>query len=190
MTDVSDANRFAPPRATVTDLPPTGAGHALAGRGARLAAAMLDGFLVSILTVPIMIATGVSLFAADTPPSFWTLLLAMSPGYVVAAVVQGWFLHVGGQTLGKKIMGLRIVRADGSRAGFARLFFLRAGLAIGVGFIPLLGALVSLVDMLLIFRDSRQCLHDQVADTIVVSADSSKHATLAAVRAATAAVPA
>ena len=33
-----------------------------------------------------------------------------------------------------------------------------------------IGNLISLVDILLIFRSSRQCLHDQLADTIVVDA--------------------
>jgi hypothetical protein len=39
-----------------------------------------------------------------------------------------------------------------------------------VGLIPIAGAIISLVDTLLIFRSSHQCLHDQVAGTIVVAA--------------------
>jgi hypothetical protein len=37
--------------------------------------------------------------------------------------------------------------------------------------------------LLLIFRESRQCLHDQIADTIVVTASSSMSASLEASRA-------
>ena len=36
--------------------------------------------------------------------------------------------------------------------------------------VPFVGGLVSLVDALLIFRDDRRCLHDEIADTIVVTA--------------------
>ena len=90
---------------------------------------------------------------------------AMVPGYLVAAVIQGWSLHAFGGTLGKKSAGLRIVRTDGSRAGFVRLFFGRGGVAVLPGLIPFLGGLWALIDMLMIFRDSRQCLHDQIADT-------------------------
>ena len=67
------------------------------------------------------------------------------------------------------MLGLRIVRTDGSRAGFARLFFVRAGFAVVLPMIPFLGLLIVLADVLCIFRETRQCLHDQVADTVVVN---------------------
>ena len=34
--------------------------------------------------------------------------------------------------------------------------------------VPLLGILYTIVDALFIFAESRQCLHDKIADTIVV----------------------
>ena len=37
-------------------------------------------------------------------------------------------------------------------------------------FVPIVGAFYALVDCLLIFRESRRCLHDNIADTIVVTA--------------------
>jgi hypothetical protein len=36
--------------------------------------------------------------------------------------------------------------------------------------IPILGNVVALADPLLIFRDNHKCLHDELADTIVVKA--------------------
>ena len=88
-------------------------------------------------------------------------------GVVVANCV---FLHRNGQTLAKKMLGIRVVRRDGSRCGLARIFFIRYLPVTVMGAVPFVGGLVSLVDALLIFRDDRRCLHDEIADTIVVIA--------------------
>jgi len=118
---------------------------------------------------------------------------AFGAGFVVAiAVLSIAFLAWGiynivlvyryGQTWGKKMMGIRMVRKDGSRMSFARFFWLR-GLVYGLcAAIPFVGWIVRLVDKLMIFREGHQCFHDVIADTIVVTADSSHHATLAGSR--------
>ena len=79
------------------------------------------------------------------------MVRGMAPGYVILAVVQGWSLHAFGGTLGKKLMGLRIVRTDGTRAGFVRLFFGRGAAAMLPNFIPILNMFWWLLDPLLIF---------------------------------------
>jgi len=190
MDDIAQPNPFAPPRAALADPDTFAGGQVLAGRGQRLVAAILDGILVSLIIWPLSLAFGGSLFMGMDPnatPNVGSILMkmvwAMLPGYIVAAVVQGASLHAFGGTLGKKLMGLRIVRTDGSRAGFVRLFFGRGAAAVVPSFVPLLGGLWALVDLLLIFRDSRQCLHDQIADTLVVTAASSMNASLQASRA-------
>ena len=38
--------------------------------------------------------------------------------------------------------------------------------------IPMIGSLVSLVDILLIFAQDRRTLHDHIADTIVIDAEA------------------
>jgi len=48
----------------------------------------------------------------------------------------------------------------------SRVIFLRNILNGIIGFVPLYG----IVDILFIFSDNRQCLHDKLADTIVVKA--------------------
>jgi uncharacterized RDD family membrane protein YckC len=186
MTDI-DSNRFAPPKAELADPASLADGPVLAGRGTRLVAVIIDGLLNSLIFLPVYLMVGGSAmmgFDPQTPPDpvamMGTLFKAMLPGYLIAGVVQGWSLHAFGGTLGKKLLGLRIVRTDGSRAGFVRLFFGRGAVSVLPGLIPLIGALYVLVDSLVIFRDSRQCLHDQIADTKVVTAASSMNASLAA----------
>ena len=60
--------------------------------------------------------------------------------------------------------------ADGSRASVGRIFWLRNVVNTLITLIPLVGWLYNLVDALFIFTDRRQCLHDKIADTIVVDA--------------------
>ena len=62
------------------------------------------------------------------------------------------------------------MRSDGSQASFARIVGLRYFTTSVLAPIPVVGSIYGLVDVLLIFRDSRRCLHDNIADTIVVTA--------------------
>ena len=195
--DDNDDNRFAPPRAELADLaaPEDAGGHAHGGRWRRFFAAMIDGLFNGLLTFPFLFANmgldgymNAALRATAEGGSkfemYATLLRAAAPGYAALLLIQGALLYAFGQSVGKKVLGLRVVRTDGSRVDFARLFFLRGGCANLVNFIPAVGPLLAMVDICMIFRDSRQALHDQIADTIVVTAESSQVATLAGERAA------
>jgi len=189
MSEIADTNRFAPPKAQLAD-PDMDNGLVLAGRGLRLVAVIVDAIIVSLIQWPIFLALGGRFMFGMDPQTMQDpfalmgrMFAAMAPGWVIAAGIQMWCLHAYGGTLAKKIMGLRIVRTDGSRAGFVRLFFGRGAVAVLPACIPLLGSLWALIDSLLIFRQSRQCLHDQIADTVVVTAASSANASLAASRA-------
>jgi len=63
-----------------------------------------------------------------------------------------------------------VTRSDGSQRSIARLFWLRNFVSGLPGAIPFLGKLYSLVDPLFIFGEQRRCIHDHIADTIVVKA--------------------
>lgn len=191
MTEIADNNRYAPPKAELVEPGSVDNKPELAGRGLRLVAVILDGLLMSLIQWPLyLVFGGMRIMAAMSNPQEMTdplsmlgqMFAAMAPGWIIAAAVQMWCLHAYGGTLAKKILGLRIVRSDGTRAGFARLFFGRGGAAVLPMFVPLLNLVWWLLDPLLIFRESRQCLHDQIADTIVVTASSSMSASLEASR--------
>ena len=87
---------------------------------------------------------------------------------LAVAVLNLVWLHRYGQSVGKRILGLRIVRADGSRAGLGRLFVLRELVPFALFLVPLAGALFYLVDRVTIFGEERRCVHDRLADTIVI----------------------
>jgi len=158
-------NPFAPPKAQVEDA--VAATGELAGRGSRFVAALIDGIIFGLICLGVGMLTSVSFFDPDTP---------VGGSYVVAYVlalaiffgIQGWLLHQRSQTLGKIALGIRILRSDGSRATVGRLIGLRMLPMWLVSLVPFIGPVISLIDCLLIFRDSRRCLHDDIADTIVV----------------------
>ena len=96
------------------------------------------------------------------------LLLFASLGLTIYQCV---LLTSQGQTLGKKIMGIRIVRwEDGGNPGFVGAFLMRAFVPGLIYAVPLLGFLFWLTDCSYIFRDDRRCIHDLMAGTKVVVA--------------------
>jgi uncharacterized RDD family membrane protein YckC len=90
-------------------------------------------------------------------------------GSLVVMVIQIWWLTTRGQTIGKRALGIRIVRAsDGENPGFLFAVALRYAVPSLISFIPLIGFIFSLTDILFIFRSDRRCLHDLIAGTRVV----------------------
>ena len=158
-------NPYLPPDAALAELPTGGAEHA--SRGVRLAATLLDGVFVGLAVfigmMPAMLA-GPSQAAAE-----WSMV-GMLLVFVGVVTVNAILVARNGQTLGKYLLKIRVVRADGSNAGLTRIFFARYLPVTVLGAVPLLGIIVSLADALMIFRDNRRCLHDEIADTIVVRA--------------------
>ena len=198
MSEFADQNRFAPPRAHVEDpLSTAPAQLVIATRGSRFLAFLVDispAFVFGIIAA--ILAPG--LLTGKFDPANGAMMVFGLVMLVFFVAALGWIvwtivlLYRYGQTVGKKVMGIRVVRMDGSRVSFARFFFLR-GLAIGVigaivGAIggalhfPFAGNIVTLVDYLLIFGAARRCLHDYIADTQVATAASSPNATLEGAR--------
>ena len=85
----------------------------LATLGARFGAAFLDGMLLAVGR-GIGSAVG-SAWKADDADA--TALMA-NLGMLAVAAVQWWLVASRGQSLGKMALGTRIVRLDGSAAGF------------------------------------------------------------------------
>lgn len=167
-SDVTDG-RFAPPQARVDDVEAPADGLQLATRGSRLAAAMVDVLIGAGLLWLVSVLTPFNVWA-DAGVDMWRLhWQGPLAGLAIFGVVHGWLLVTRGQTVGKALLKIRIVRTDGAKVSPARLG-LRYGIGWLVSVVPALGQAWGLVDALLIFRASRRCLHDLIADTIVVRA--------------------
>lgn len=141
-----------------------------AGRGKRLGAALLDGLISLIWLAPVVwagyMAMDVRRGLKPAGPMVALMLLGLAL-MVTIVVVNCLMLHRSGQTIGKRALDMAVVRTDGSRIGLARYIFLRVVPLTVLSMIPFL-KLVNLVDPLLIFGKERRCLHDLIADTIVV----------------------
>lgn len=163
-----EGNRFAPPVAHVEDVTESAAGQ-LADRGSRFGAALIDMVIGLAAITGLSLATGWKFWSPPTSqPLLATFLVNLGIGFVAYVLVHGWLLHTRGQTVGKMLLKMRIVRTDGSRVGIVRLLLLRYLLNTLFCIVPLVGGLYALIDGLMIFRKSHKCVHDNLADTLVV----------------------
>lgn len=165
---MSDTNPYLAPAANLTAAPDAAAA-ALASRGQRLGAVLLDTLIDMLLVGPAMLIWGVFDYAkrGQMLPFSQTFTLGVF-GFFAFVLLHGYFLKRDGQTIGKKIVGIRIVNLDHAHPGLAKILVLRYLPISLAALIPLVGRYVSLVDVLFIYRPERRCLHDMIAGTKVV----------------------
>lgn len=162
-------NPYAAPQSNVADVQQAGE-LVLAGRGMRLAGAIIDQVIMLVLIVPIMFASGFWKMAmSGQQPGFgWTLGMGIV-GFICFLLVNGYLLNQSGQTVGKKLLGMRIVDLNGNKPEFFRLVGLRYGIGALIAQIPAVNMVYGLVDALFIFREDHRCIHDLIAGTRVVA---------------------
>ncbi len=168
---MSSDNPFAPPGAPLQD--PPAAPAELATRPSRLWAVLIDGFIILPLLAPIFWLLGLFDGWPNIQPFGPAKQLALAGlGTGLYLALHGYLLATRGQTIGKWLLGIQIVRVDGSRIDFGRLVGLRYAPFWVLSMIPGLGPVTSIADDLFIFSENRRCLHDRLADTIVIRARS------------------
>ena len=165
----------------------------LAERGARLLAASIDELILLGIALPALLtpiathavrldmpttSAPIDPLLIDTGQMESQLISAMlsGPGFVITVLallawcgITAWLVATNGQTIGKRMVGIKVVRTNGSPASFGRIFLLRNVVSTLPAFLPFIGLLYQLViDPIFIFQDSRRCLHDLIADTTVV----------------------
>ena len=169
---MSEFNPYEAPQAELVD-PASEVGFELADRGARLGATLLDGLLLWG-TAGILAAIGIPMTIAKQEAGNWVPMVLVIGLILVAVLVimaiHLVLLHRYGQTIGKRALGIRIARPDGSPASLGRIVGLRIIVAKIPAMLCYLGTIYSLTDACFIFREDRRCLHDLIADTIVVRA--------------------
>jgi uncharacterized RDD family membrane protein YckC len=160
--------RFAPPSARIDDPSPAPGEMALAGRGTRFLAGLIDTAIAVGILWLVSKVTPWNPFSAEGAGTFMGTLVNGAVGLALFIAVHGWLLVQHGQTIGKRLLRLRIVRPDGARVDAVRILGLRYGIGSIASSVLYVGMLYALVDCLMIFGQQRRCLHDLLADTIVV----------------------
>ncbi len=162
----------APAAVAITTLPATSQ-HPLAGRWLRLGAVLVDSVIGLIAALPgaaLLLAGGIVRRSGQPDVAFMIpgiLLLAFA--WIALLAVQIYLLTTCGQTIGKKLLEIRIVCFDNeANPGFVKAFLLRNFVNGLICAVPFLGVAYKLVDICFIFRDDRRCLHDLLAGTKVV----------------------
>ncbi|MBK9575874.1 MAG: RDD family protein [Fibrobacterota bacterium] len=149
----------------------------MAERMDRLIANLLDGVLVMVPTALLIGAGVLAILGAqgnfDESASYLIAAILGLVGLALCGALLYYQLNMfaeSGQTWGRRKMSIKIVRTDGSRVSVGRLIVYRNLVIQAISMIPFVGGIVPMVDILMIFRDNRLCLHDQIADTKVVKA--------------------
>ena len=160
----------------------------LASRSIRLGAYLIDAFIVTAVVLGL---------ATLSPLEEFALWLTGVSTYIL---LNGYLLVKRGQTLGKMLLGIRVVDAASKEiVSFWRVLVLRWLVWIMIGpltillwvivvlypfldfiaLLPILLWVVAVLDPLFIFKKQRRCLHDYLAGTIVVNDTTGKIASTA-----------
>jgi len=136
-----------------------------AGFGARFVAYLIDNILLSVVGCVIGfvfgLAAGLSSGMDSQSVATGVQLVANALGMLVSAAYFTFMIGAKGQTVGKMVMGLKVLRADGGEVGFG-LAFLR-----WIGY--LISSVICLIGFIMAgFRDDRKALHDLIFSTQVV----------------------
>jgi len=141
----------------------------LASRGSRLGASLLDSLIMMLFMIPVMFFTGgFDGISEGTQPSLGYNLAMGLLGLIVFLLINFKLLKDKGQTVGKRIVGIKIVDMAGNQATWGDNLTKRYAIFFIPGQVPLIGQIFSIVNVLFIFGKEKRCIHDYGAGTQVV----------------------
>lgn len=145
----------------------------LASRSSRIFALLVDKLVYLPCVLPMFLGNAIELYSDFGTPLDrmgqlgFGLTLALVSSIVATQI---YLLHRNGWTIGKRSMGIKIVRRSGERAAVGRLLWRQSLIYVLPAWVPSVGLLFATLDVWSFFRADRRCLHDMLADTVVVRA--------------------
>jgi uncharacterized RDD family membrane protein YckC len=141
-----------------------------AGFWRRVAAVIIDGLLLSVVTVPLTFAVGGGDTYADAARSSAGSTISTLVSWLYYALMESSAKQA---TVGKMALGILVTDLEGGRIGFGR--------ATGRYFAKILSALTLGIGFLMAaFTQRKQGLHDLIAGTLVVKGQAPSRAPSAA----------
>ena len=137
------------------------------GFNRRLLAAVYDGFLVAFLTFILIFAIGfldifIDMFRSVDQYRTEALMIVSA---IIASFLYFWISWARtGQTIGKALTGIKVVRKDGTPLGYGKAFLRYIGYLVSA-------ILLSLGFLWIGFDSKRQGWHDKIAGTLVTLGD-------------------
>jgi uncharacterized RDD family membrane protein YckC len=176
VAETPDAANFDPLQGYV---PPSGAGYAggvgatpygvRATLGQRILGALVDSFLMFGMGFAfgmVGLILGAMIDSQDEDVIFG---IAFSVGTFSMSIVNAVLISMSGQSVGKKVVKTRMVdRENGTQSGFVQGFLLRNFVFGLITSIPCIGWTIGLVDLIMLFPEPNQTLHDKLARTVVI----------------------
>lgn len=127
----------------------------------RFGAKLIDNVILTVLNILIMGIAGAIAPAGESKTAMAINTVIGVGSMIFPFVYSVWFIGKYAATPGKMVCGLKIIRSDGEKVGYAR--------ALGRQFAEVLSALIlSAGYIMAAFNDEKKTLHDIICDTRVV----------------------
>ena len=163
---MSEQNPYSAPESDV-DVEDIGEAE-LASRWLRLGGAIIDGIIIGVVFWVFAYAYfWQKAFTAQM--SVVETVMFAGGSILVFLAINGFLLASSGQTVAKRLLGMQIVSVhDGKILPLGRIVTLRYLPVYIAPFIPLVGQIFGLVNVLFIFGAEKRCIHDYMAGTKVI----------------------
>lgn len=142
----------------------------LSTRIQRLLASIIDGLSLLVVVLPLI-------YFIETPSTNDNILDLLLYGLFINIVGIAFFLLINykflvndGQTIGKKILKIKIVNLEGEVPSKKSLL-MRYGTYFLLQNIPFIGNFLNLLNILFIFGKEKRCGHDYIAKTVVIKSN-------------------
>ena len=132
----------------------------------RVLAYIIDGFILSVIFLPLSIVVGLGLGAGGADPNspeFNGITFGLKGFQILATWLYQAFCESSSWqgTIGKKVLGLRVTDMNGDQISFAR--------ASGRYFGMMLSGMICFIGFIMVaFTEKKQGLHDMMASTLVL----------------------
>ncbi len=143
----------------------------LGERGSRLLAVIIDSIIYILAIIPIWLSFDIVTKTMDIGDlainiPYSTYIAPHIYNFVMYLLINGYLLNKYGQTIGKRLIGIYIADVrTGEKASMQTIIFKRVLPISLIIAIPVFGLVISIIDVLLIFRKDKRCGHDFIAGT-------------------------